>query len=69
MRVLILAAAGCLVLVVSPVPASGQTDPPVIPIRTVAPPPQWGLMQRHVLDQLEPAALEFCGSILVTITD
>lgn len=59
MRILILAATGCLVFAVAPVRTLAQIDPPVIPIRTVAPPPQWALMQRHVLDQLEAAALEF----------
>lgn len=32
---------------------------PRIEIATSAPPPEWALVQRHLLDQLAPAALEF----------
>lgn len=33
--------------------------PPPIELATAAPPPAWALWQRHLLDQLHPAALEF----------
>ena len=59
MRTMIRTIPGWLVILVCLGPARAQTDIPVIPIKTVAPPPTWALWERYVLDQLEPAALEF----------
>ena len=37
----------------------GAAEPAVIHVSTQAPPPEWALWQRHVLEQLAPAAMEF----------
>ena len=40
-------------------PARSQTEIETITIATTDVPPQWALLERHVLDGLAPAAMEF----------
>ncbi|MBE7500277.1 MAG: hypothetical protein HS113_08215 [Verrucomicrobiales bacterium] len=42
-----------------PAPAPTTAGGPGITIRSVAPPPEWALWQRHLLDQMWPATEEF----------
>ena len=53
------AAAGLLLFCTAMPRSIAQTEIPVISMKTTATPPEWALLQQHVMDQLEPAALEF----------
>ena len=58
-RFVISPAAGYLLLLAAAQCCCAQTEIPVISMKNVAAPPKWALMQRHVMEQLGPAAHEF----------